>query len=280
MARGRKHGIGRRELLTALGAAWPMGRCIAAPDPLRPTTLDHVQIVVPDSARSAAFYARVFGGTIWKNNRTPRRYVQLGRGYLAIEQVADGHAVEHFSTSFQGFEVSAAHDYLKQHGVEYKDFPSGKDLSVNDPDGIHLELSAEDTWSQLQGRTASQERTAEGQPIFQPTGLDHILLNVSDPEKSAVFYEKLFGPVTQRNNNRTWFQAGKSRIGLLQTPAGQRPAVNHFCVAAATLDYDSAVKRLQEAGAMVEKPEVAGAPEFRDPDGILVQVMVPRPVAR
>jgi catechol 2,3-dioxygenase-like lactoylglutathione lyase family enzyme len=98
-------------------------------------------------------------------------------------------------------------------------------------------------------------------------------LNVSDPEKSTAFYEKIFGAVTRRNNNRIWFQAGRSRIGLLQVPAGQKPGVNHFCVSAAAFDYDAAAKMLQASGAHLEKPEVAGAPEFRDLDGLLVQVM-------
>jgi len=47
-------------------------------------------------------------------------------------------------------------------------------------------------------------------------------LNVSVQEKSAAFYEKIFGAITQRNNNRIWFEAGRSRIGLLQAPAGHR----------------------------------------------------------
>jgi catechol 2,3-dioxygenase-like lactoylglutathione lyase family enzyme len=112
--------------------------------------------------------------------------------------------------------------------------------------------------------------------IFRPTGLDHILLNVTDPERSAAFYEKFLGAVTQRNNNRIWFQAGTSRIGLLKTPAGQRAGVNHFCVSAATFDYETVMGRLKKIGVNVEAAEVAGAPEFRDLDGSLIQVMATR----
>jgi hypothetical protein len=52
--------------------------------------------------------------------------------------------------------------------------------------------------------------------------------------------------------------------------------VNHFCVSATTFEYDAVIKKLEHAGAKPGEPEVAGAPEFRDPDGILVQVMGPR----
>jgi catechol 2,3-dioxygenase-like lactoylglutathione lyase family enzyme len=286
MSRDASNLINRRAALSILGAgAWATGRAAAAPaDELHFSALDHVQIVAPDCAKSAAFYARLFGNPVWKNNKAARRYVKLGTGspapaYLAIDE---GPArTDHVSAGIQGFQIANIHSYLEQRGIAYRDFPSGRDLSVTDPDGIRLELSAENTWSQLETGTASPEPApAAGEPIFRATGLDHILLNVSDPEKSAVFYAKIYGPVSQRNNNRIWFQIGKSRIGLLQTPAGQKPGVNHFCVAAAAFDYDSATKKLQQAGIKPEPPEVAGAPEFHDPDGFLVQVMAPRTAAK
>ncbi len=201
----------------------------------------------------------------------------LGRCYIAIEQGRQPFGVDHFSAGIAGFQIADIHSYLERRGIAYRDYPSGKDLNVTDPDGIHVQLSADDTWSQLKGRTASPEPgTDAGIPVFQPVGLDHILLNVSDPERSAAFYEKIFGPVTRRNNGRTWFQAGTSRIGLLQTPAGQKPGVNHFCVSAAAFDYAAAVRKLSEAGAKVEMPEAANAPEFLDSGGLRVQVMAAR----
>ena len=266
--------MNRRE---ALGVLATCAVAHAAEQPLRFTALDHVEISVPDSAKSAALYARAFGSPVWKNNTTQRRYVMLGRCYIAIEQGRQPFGVDHFSVGIDGFQIADIHSFLMQRDIAYRDYPSGKDLNVTDPDGIHVQLSADDTWSQLKGRTASPEAGADaGTPVFQPIGLDHILLNVSDPAKSSAFYEKIFGLVAQRNNNRIWFQAGKSRIGLLQTPAGQKPGVNHFCVSATAFDYASATKRLDAAGAKVDEPEVAGAPEFRDLDGLLVQVMAAR----
>jgi catechol 2,3-dioxygenase-like lactoylglutathione lyase family enzyme len=271
------HPISRREAIGVLGAGALAAGAEAGDLLFHFTALDHVEISEPDSAKSAAFYARIFGGPIWKNNKTERRYVKLGPCYIAMEQGREPFGVDHFSAGIEGFRIADSHAYLEQRGIAYKDYPSGKDLNVTDPDGIHVQLSADNTWSQLATNTASPEPTPViGQPIFQPTGLDHILLNVSDPEKSAAFYEKIFGPVTRRNNNRIWFQAGRSRIGLLQVPAGQRPGVNHFCVAAASFDYAAVTKKLTENNARLEKPEVEGAPEFRDLDGLLVQVITPR----
>jgi len=48
--------------------------------------------------------------------------------------------------------------------------------------------------------------------------------------------------------------------------------VNHFCVAAEPFAYDAVVARLAALGAKIEPPKLAGAPSFRDRDGMLVQV--------
>ena len=218
----------RRDVLGMLGASGLVLRTALAADPaLRFTALDHVEFLVADAERSAAFYARVFGNSVLKNNRTTRRYVKIGASYLAMDRNAQGVInVDHFCAGIAGFDVASVHKYLDEKGIAYRDFPSGKDLAVPDPDGARLQLAADNGWAQLLTGTASPETIATGgAPIFRPTGIDHILLNVTDPEKSAAFYEKILGPVTQRNNNRIWFQAGTGRIGLLKTPAGDKAGV-------------------------------------------------------
>jgi catechol 2,3-dioxygenase-like lactoylglutathione lyase family enzyme len=268
--------ISRRTAVKMTLSVLGTGALRAADQPPHFTALDHVEFFVSDIQKSVAFYARIFGNTVMKNTKTTRRYVKLGAAYIAMDQ-GPQIRVDHFCAGIPQFQVAAMHSYLEQRGVAYRDYPSGRDLSVGDLDGTRLQLASDNGWDQLSGGTAAPESIpTNGEPIFRPTGLDHILVNVSDPEKSAAFYEKILGPVTQRNNNRTWFQAGTGRIGLLQTPSGQRPGVNHFCVSAAGFDYDTVVKKLEQAGAKLEAPEVAGAPEFRDPDGYLVQVMNPR----
>ena len=267
----------RREALCMLGAgALAVRRAVAADAPgLHFTALDHVEFLVSDVEKSAAFYARVFGNTVLKNNKTTRRYVKLGPSYIAMDK-GEVH-VDHFCAGIPGFDVASVHSYLDGKGIAYRDFPSGKDMAVPDPDGTRLQLATDNGWAQLLTGTASPEAISiGGDAIFRPTGIDHILLNVTDPEKSAAFYEKILGPVTQRNNNRIWFQAGTGRIGLLKTPAGEKAGVNHYCVAVEKFDYDTAVKKLQQAGVKVDMPEIAGSFDLRDPDGYRVQVMGPR----
>ena len=93
--------------------------------------------------------------------------------------------VDHFSAGIEGYQIADIHSYLNQRGIAYRDYPSGKDLNVTDPDGIpdgiKVQLSADNTWTQLEGGTASPEpnQPTGAPPIFHATGLDHILLNVS-----------------------------------------------------------------------------------------------------
>jgi catechol 2,3-dioxygenase-like lactoylglutathione lyase family enzyme len=261
--------ITRRSALGILGAC-----AFAADQPFEFTGLDHVEFFATDVERSTAFYARIFGNTVLKNNKTTRRYLKLGSAYIAIETAGQaGVKVDHFCAGVKGWQVANAHTMLAAKGVEYRDYPSGRDLAVTDPDGTRLQLASDNGWNLLLGGTASPESIAVQEPIFKPLGIDHILLNVTDQEKAAAFFSKTLGPVTQRNNNRVWFQVGTSRVGLLQTPAGQKAGANHYCVLAEPFDYDAVTKKLEEAGAKVEPPEIAGAPDFRDPDGYRVQVM-------
>ena len=278
MLRDDTRSIGRREALSMLGlGTWAVRFAAAASDsPLHFGGLDHVEFTVSDVDKSIAFYARIFGRTVLKNNKTTRRYLQLGPGYLAMEKGLPIQ-VDHFCAGIESFQIAALHGYLPQQGVAYRDYPSGRDLAVTDPDGTRIQLGAYNSWSSLLSGTASPETiSAGGDPVFSATGYDHILVNVSDVEKSVSFYSKIFGPVVRRNNNRTWFQAGQTQIGLLETPAGQRAGVNHYCVSAEAFDYADATRKLEQAGARLVDPEVRGAPEFRDPESHLIQVMGPR----
>ncbi len=269
----------RRECLAIFGGA--LGASVlsiraarAAESPLPFATLDHVSLTVSDPQKSATFYARVFGGAVYQNNQEGLRFLRLGSCYMSIRPAAAGEAyrVDHVCPGVEGYRADQAQRTLEGRGVGVQ--KTGQGLFITDPDGIRIQLAAANSWSSSM-RVASPESGATA-AVFQPTGYDHLLLDVTDPSKSAVFYEKIFGPVTQRNNNRTWFQSGKSRIGLFPADGKHHPGVDHFCVSAEKFDYDAAMKKLGEAGAHLEAPEVAGAPEFRDPDGILVQVMGPR----
>jgi len=267
----------RREALCAIGAGvFSAARLAAQEAPLPFDAIDHVEFYVSQVERTRDFFAAVFGATLLRNAAASKSYLKLGSSYMAFERprTAGGPLVtDHVSVAIRNVEMARVHALLDARGIAYRDYPSGRDTAIVDGDGIRTQLSPQNGWTFLKPPTFAVDAVAlQGEPVFRPTGIDHVLLNVADPDASAGFYEKVFGPVLRRANNRTWFQAGRSRIGLLKTPEGQRPGVNHFCVSAEPFNYDAVVSRLAALGAKVEPAELAGAPSFRDPDGMLVQV--------
>jgi catechol 2,3-dioxygenase-like lactoylglutathione lyase family enzyme len=238
--------------------------------------VDHIEFYVSQVERTRDFFAAVFGNTLLKNASASKSYVRIGSAYLAFERprTAGGLlATDHVSVAIRNIEMARVHATLDSRGIAYRDYPSGRDTAIVDGDGFRTQLSPENGWSFLTPPTfATDAVVLREDSVFRPTGIEHVLLNVADPEASARFYEKVFGPVSLRNNNRVWFRIGRSRIGLLKTPEGQRAGVNHFCVSAEPFKYDAVVARLAALGARVEPPELPGAPSFRDPDGMLLQV--------
>jgi catechol 2,3-dioxygenase-like lactoylglutathione lyase family enzyme len=268
--------LNRREWLGLAGIGILSARRLAAQDgKLEFSALDHIEFYVSGVEKSRDFFVSVFGNTLLK--RGDKRYLKLGSTYMAFEPPRgnDGQIqVDHFSIAIKGLDMTRLHAFLDARGVTYRDYPSGRDTGITDADGIRTQLSPENGWSILNPPNFMPEAVPmRDEPIFRALSLDHILLNVSDTEASANFYQKIFGAPVQRNNGRTWFQAGTSRVGLLKTPAGQRAGVNHFCVSAAAFDYNVAIGKLQRLGAKIEKSEAENAAEFRDPDGSLIQVM-------
>jgi catechol 2,3-dioxygenase-like lactoylglutathione lyase family enzyme len=273
----RMQKLTRREALHAIGA----GMFLAAHPSAQAASLDfdavdHVEFYVSQVQRTRDFFAAVFGNALLKNASASKSYVRIGSAYLAFERPRTAGGLlttDHVSVAIRNIEMARVHAMLDSRGIAYRDYPSGRDTAIVDGDGIRTQLSPENGWSFLKPPTFAPDAVVlHEDAVFRPTGIEHVLLNVADPEASARFYEKVFGPVSLRNNNRVWFRVGRSRIGLLKTPEGQRAGVNHFCVSAERYNYDAVVGRLAALGAKVEPPELPGAPSFRDPDGMLVQV--------
>jgi catechol 2,3-dioxygenase-like lactoylglutathione lyase family enzyme len=236
------------------------------------SALDHIEFYVSDVEKSRDFLVRIFGNTL--RNRNNKRYLKIGATYMAFElpRANSEIKVDHTSLAIKGLDMPRLHAFLQQRGIAFQDYPSGRDTAVVDPDGIRLQLSPENGWSLLNPATFLAEEIAMAEePIFRPSGMDHLVLSVKEPEQSVSFYQKFLG-APLRKDNRIWFQAGTSRIGLQQTPSGQVPGVYYFCVKADAFNAQLATRRLQQIGAKMETPEVPGTVRFRDLDGLMIQV--------
>jgi catechol 2,3-dioxygenase-like lactoylglutathione lyase family enzyme len=272
MSNDRLGRLNRREVLTMLGAL-AAGKAGAQEPLLRVVGLDHVSILGADAAKSIAFYRRIFGHHVLKGVNGDRRYFMIGNCYIAIASAPAGQPrrADHFCTGIEGFDSAGLKTKLDQRGIASR--PVNVGLYVDDPDGIVIQLWNMESWKLNQ---SAPEPPASGEePLFRPIGLDHLLLGVPDPEKSLGFYQKLFGPASQRTKEppRDWFQFGKSRLGLAPLAAGQRPGIDHFCVAVEKFDQATAVKGLEARGAVMHPESTPASPQFRDPDGVVVQVI-------
>jgi methylmalonyl-CoA/ethylmalonyl-CoA epimerase len=108
------------------------------------------------------------------------------------------------------------------------------------------------------------------------TKLRHVALVVSDPEKSAQFYENCFGMTRCGTARRgIYLTDGTMNLALLRVEGNEKPGIFHFGMWVD--DLDSAEKVMQANGGTY----LAGRPsspnsyyecKYRDPDGIVFDV--------
>jgi catechol 2,3-dioxygenase-like lactoylglutathione lyase family enzyme len=270
----------RRETFAAFaGAALAARTALSADAPFRFGALDHLAIAVDDTEKSVHFYTRVFGNTVLKEKTNPRHYVKLGPNYVAIAPPGQGQAsqvINHFCPGIVNFDLASTKRGLDQIGIQYRE-ATGVGLFVPDPDGTLVQLWTEDSWSHLGESAARASIASQGEPLLNPTGIDHILVNVSNVEKSTAFYEKILGPVINPASRprRTWFSGGGgNRVGLALVGPGQKTGVDHYCLTA-RFDRASLSKAVEAAGAKIIQGDVAAGIDFLDVSGIHVQILPP-----
>lgn len=234
--------------------------------------IDHVEFFVTDLDRSLAFYTTVFGSYLWKNNRTPRRYLMLGNSYMALEERDSAH-VDHICFGIEDFAITDVHAFLDMQGIAWQDYPSGRDLRVDDRDGIRTQLAQNNTWLQMAGTTAAQESYPQGtrDPVFQPLAIDEVFLTVTNLEVDSLFYARLLNQTGTLQAGSLWFRIGNARLRLTQAPVGQTPGVNYFAVHVAYTDMEVAADAVFAAGGIIETILPNGF-SFWDPDGLRVVV--------
>jgi catechol 2,3-dioxygenase-like lactoylglutathione lyase family enzyme len=237
--------------------------------------IDHVEFFVADLQRSLDFYTRVFGANLWKNKQTERRYLRLGESYLALEErelAPDAPHIDHICFGAEDFAIDAAHAWLDAQTIPWQDYPSGRDLRVDDRDGIRTQLAQSRGWEQLTANTAEPEaRQVPGKPIFEAYAIDEVFLSVTNLEVDSLFYSRLLDQTGSLQQGSLWFRVGSARLRLTQTPVGQKSGVAWFAVHVAYTDMEAAADAVFAAGGIIENILPNGF-SFWDPDGIRVVV--------
>ena len=144
-----------------------------------------------------------------------------------------------------------------------------------DPDGLELQLFQPPAG--LVTAAVPSPLPVKGDGLLTPRGVDHVLLRVSNLEKSLPYYRLVYGAAAERPrdaNGRVGVQlAGGTRIGLQEASAGQAPAIAHYALKVAPFERSALEMRLRESGSRVvaaaDEPDVV---RFPDNNGIIVEV--------
>ena len=237
--------VGRRMLLGALGASacgaiLPLARAHgqARALPLANLGLEHLDIVVPDTAESARFYKRVFSSPLHEQDfRGGKRYfVLLGDlppdrqvGYIAIG-AANGRpiAVGHYCALAESVELAAIGKELAAAGYPE---PGGGFGMIPDPDGLELQLFKPPAGLVAAAVPSTLEVTDGG--ALAPLGLEHVLLAVSDLERALRYYRFVYGEGLETPDadvpERVWFHLARdTRIGLEPVAQGAKRALREL----------------------------------------------------
>ncbi len=253
--------------------------------PLDNLGLEHLDIIVPDPAASARFYARVFKTTLHQQplRDSLRYFVLLGDlppdrqvGYIAIGAAGERPPhIGHYCVLAKVYQRAGFESALRAAGLPSVATGPGAIGMWPDPDGLELQLFQPPAG--LVTAAVKSPLPVEGEGVMTPRGVDHVLLMVSNLERSLPYYRHVYGPSTERPrdaNGRVWFHLAQgTRIGLQQIADGSKPSIGHFAINVAPFDRSALTTRLRELSAEVlpssDEPDVV---RFRDNNGIIVEV--------
>jgi len=275
----------RRSFFAMLGAAAVSAASVLAQAPALPLQnlgLEHLDIVVPDTAASAKFYMRVFKTALHQQpvRDSLRYFILLGDlpadrqvGYIAIG-AANGRppAIGHYCTLAKVYDRAGMAKQLEAAGL-----PGVKGAGPlgmwADPDGIELQLFQPPAGLVTAAVPSTLDVQKDG--LVSPLGLEHVVLLVNDVEKSLPYYRFVYGDavVGKREGGRLWLNLEKStRIGLEKAVDGM-PRIGHYAIRVAPFDRAALAQRVQEIGGKVlpspDEPEVL---RFSDNNGIVLEV--------
>jgi catechol 2,3-dioxygenase-like lactoylglutathione lyase family enzyme len=145
------------------------------------------------------------------------------------------------------------------------------------PSGDHqvsrIALSRRQLRGGLAGLAAASS-TAQAAPLFRPSQLNHLTLNVSDLERSRAFYSKLFGgPQWTVSPALESFDLGANPLGLYLNPRGTPVGIDHFCIGLRDFNGDAALSTLKQQSMDAQKAVNDVGIQFRDLDRIKLELV-------
>lgn len=283
----------RRAFLAGLGGAafvplsapWVFGQAAAPPAlPLKNLGLEHLDILVPDTAVSAQVYTRIFKTKLHQQTTqgTIRYFILLGDlpqnrqvGYIAIGAAGTRPtSIGHYCALAERYDRAGVARELQAAG-----FSAGQGGAIGmlpDPDGLELQLFQPPAG--LVTAATPSPLPVEANGLVTPVGVDHVLLHVSDIEKSMPYYHLVYGKdirtTRQTNPDRLWIQLeANTRIGLQKAPAGQTARIDHYCIKVQPFNREAVTAGIGQAGLKVlPSPDEPDVLRFQDNYNITVEL--------
>jgi catechol 2,3-dioxygenase-like lactoylglutathione lyase family enzyme len=205
--------------------------------PLDNLGLEHLDIIVPDPAASARFYARIFKSALHQQpvRDSLRYFVLLGDlpadrqvGYIAIGAAGQRQpAIGHYCVLATVYDRAGMASALQ--GAGFGVAAAGPTGMWRDPDRLELQLFQPPAGLVTAAVPSPLQTERDG--LLAPRGVDHMLLRVSSLEKSLPYYRMMYGTAAERPpdaNGRVWFYlARNTRLGLDEAAPGEAPTIAH-----------------------------------------------------
>ena len=123
------------------------------------------------------------------------------------------------------------------------------------------------------GATAAQAQTPSPAPL-RGTRIDHVSVLVSDMQKSAAFYQKVFGlTALSEDKPNQILRLGRDRtIVSLRHEPPMVGVVDHFAIAVEGFNRQAVTEQLKQQG-LTPQENIQYGFYVRDPDGAVVQVV-------
>jgi catechol 2,3-dioxygenase-like lactoylglutathione lyase family enzyme len=269
----------RREALSAaitLACMWAVpgraGETGAEPLPLETTGLEHVGMTVPDQKASAEWYGRIFDPQLFQErDPPPRYYVRMGSAYIAFGGAPPTDAtprIDHFCALVKDYKPDEMRAAIEKAGIK---IGAGRFAMPADDDGLRLQLLG--VPAGLAKTIIPYTRVTTDDAAVTPVGLDHVVLTVSDLERSSAYYSRFFGPPISKKASQVWFQVANTRLALEPVSSGGKPAIERLCFRVAGFDKKAVASKLQKLQVQTASAEGGHALRFRDPNGFTIELV-------
>jgi catechol 2,3-dioxygenase-like lactoylglutathione lyase family enzyme len=127
--------------------------------------------------------------------------------------------------------------------------------------------------STLAGATAASRANAAQAGGLRGTGIDHVSILVNDLQRSATFYQSVFGmtPVSEDKRNQI-LRLGMKRTIVSLRHEGPSGVVDHFAISVENFNRDAVTQQLKQQG-LTPQQNVQFGFHIKDPDGAVVQIV-------